>query len=121
MHFRERGHAFQVIRTQYDAQSKKGKNEIVGRIAKANLQISEQLQAALTAEEKKEVNAWLAGYATTQRLKREVAARALTEQMALAEEWFGEAKGDEARILAANLLPAWAHLRTTLKRHNLVD
>jgi hypothetical protein len=47
--------------------------------------------------------------------------RTLSEQLALAEEWFADQKGDDARVLAATLIPAWAHLRVALKRNGLVE
>ena len=59
MHFRERNQVVQIIRTKYDAATKKGKNEIVGRLTKANPKISDELKAALTPEERKEVAAWI--------------------------------------------------------------
>jgi hypothetical protein len=121
MHFRERGQVVQVIRTTYNTGSKKGKAEIVGRLVKANPQITEALEAALTPEERKEVAIWIGGHATTERLKRELAVRTLSEQLALAEEWFADQKGDDARVLAATLIPAWAHLRVALKRNGLVE
>ena len=31
--------------------------------------------------------------------------------MTLAEQWFEAQKGDDARFLAASLVPAWARLR----------
>ena len=70
MHFRERDQVVQIIRTKYDAALKKGKNEIVGRLAKANPKISDELAAALTKEERKEVAAWIEGHANVGRLKR---------------------------------------------------
>lgn len=121
MHFRERGHIVQVIRTTYDSNSKKGKNEIVGRLVKANPVISAELEAALTNEERKEVAAWIKGYATVGQLKKELAARSLPEQLALAEEWFAQQKGNEAHALAASLIPAWVQLRTVLKRNGLIE
>jgi hypothetical protein len=121
MHFRERGQMVQLIRTSYDSDSKKGKSEIVGRLVKANPKISEALEAALTAEERKELEVWIGGHATTERLKRELAVRTLPEQLALAEEWFAEEKDDNARVLAASLVPAWTHLRVALKRNGLVE
>src|SRR5260370_26535794 len=111
MHFRERNQIVQIIRTKYDAVSKKGKNEIVGRLPKANLKVSDELSAALTKEERKEVAAWIEGYATVGRLRRELAVRTLQEQLTIAQEWFAEQKGDDARLLAASLTPAWARLR----------
>jgi hypothetical protein len=121
MHFRERGQIVQIIRTSYDKGSKKGKNEIVGRLAKANPQISEALESALTSKERHELETWIGGHATTERLKRELAVRTLPEQLALAEQWFAEQKGDDARVLAATLIPAWAQLRVALRRNGLVE
>jgi hypothetical protein len=121
MHFRERNQIVQIIRTKYDAAQKKGKNEIVGRLQKANPKLTEELTATLTKEERKEVAAWIEGYATVSRLKREFAARTLHEQLTLAHEWFAEQKGDEARLLAASLVPAWARLRATLRKSGLIE
>jgi len=121
MHFRERNQIVQIIRTKYDAALKKGKNEIVGHMAKANPKIDDKLTAALTKEERKEVAAWIEGYAAVGRLKRELAVRTLQEQLTLAEEWFADKKGDDARILAASLAPAWARLRAVLKKNDLIE
>ncbi len=121
MHFRERDQSVQIIRTKYDAVLKKGKNEIVGRLAKAKPKISEELKAALTPEERKEVAAWISGHATVERLKQELAVRTLQEHMTMAEVWFRDQKSDEARFLAASLIPAWTRLRVTLKKNNLAE
>jgi hypothetical protein len=122
MHFRERHQIVQIIRTKYDPDTKKGKNEIVGRLAKANPQFSEALEAALSKEERKEVAAWIEGHATVQRLRKELAVRNLPEQLALAEEWFADQKGsNDARVLAASLVPAWVQLRLVMKRNSLVE
>ena len=111
----------QIIRTSYDSGSKRGKNEIVGRLVKSNPQISDELKAALSSEERKELAAWIGGRASLERLKRELAVRNLPGQLALAEEWFADQKSDDARVLAATLVPAWVHLRGVLKRNGLVD
>ena len=121
MHFRERDQIVQIIRTKYDAALKKGKNEIVGRLLKAKPLISDELAAVLTKEERKEVVAWVEGYAKITRLKKELAVRTLQEHMAHAEEWFADQKGDDARLLAASLVPAWLRLRATLKKNGLVE
>jgi hypothetical protein len=121
MHFRERNQIVQVIRTKYDAAEKKAKNEIVGRLQKANPKLTDELAAVLTKEERKEVTAWIEGYATVARLKREVAARTLLEQLELAQEWFADQKGDEARLLVASLIPAWVRLRVTMKKNGLIE
>jgi len=121
MHFRERDQIVQIIRTKYDAELKRGKNEIVGRLAKANPKITGELEATLTKEERKEVETWIEGYAKVLQLKRELAVRTLGEQLTLAEEWFTDQKGDDARFLAASLVPAWLRLRAALKKNDLVE
>jgi hypothetical protein len=121
MHFRERNQIVQIIRTKYDAASKKGKNEIVGRLSKVNPKLTDELTSGLTKEERKEVTAWIEGYATVGRLRRELAVRTLTEQLTLAQEWFADQKGEEARFLAASLIPAWARLRSTLRKSGFIE
>src|SRR5450755_1686470 len=116
MHFRERNQIVQIIRSKYDADKKKGKNEIVGRLTKAKPIISDELKAALTPDERKEVAAWINGHASVERLKQELAVRTLQEHMTLAEAWFANKKDDEARFLAASLVPAWMRLRAALKK-----
>ncbi len=121
MHFRERAQVVQLIRTVYDPNTKKGKNQLVGRLAKANPQLTDELKATLTSQERQEVQTWIAGHSTLQRLRREIAVRTLPESLALAEEWFSDKKGDDARFLAATLMPAWIQLRTVFKRNGLID
>jgi hypothetical protein len=121
MHFRERGKIVQIIRTSYDAESKKGKNEIVGRLVKNNLKVPSQVDSALTDKERKEVKAWIEGYGNTERLKKELAVRTLAEQMAVAEEWFKDQKGEDARVLSATLYRSWVQLRMVMKKNGLVE
>ena len=121
MHFRERNQIVQIIRTKYDAATKKGKNEIVGRLMRSKPTISDELKTALTPDERKEVAAWIAGHASVERLKAELAVRTLQEHMTMAETWFENTKGDEARFLAASLIPAWARLRAVLKKSGHVE
>lgn len=120
MHFRERDQVVQIIRTKYDAAKKKGKNEIVGRLVKANPKISDELASALTSEERKAVTAWIEGHAHVANLKRELAVRSLQEQMTLAEEWFMEHADADAQRMVASLLPAWTRLRNVLKKKDLL-
>jgi hypothetical protein len=121
MHFRERNQVVQIIRTKYDAATKKGKNEIVGRLVRANPKISDELKAALTPEERKEVATWITSHASVERLKQELAVRTLQERMTQAEQWFEAQKGDDARFLAASLVPAWARLRAVMKKNGLLE
>jgi hypothetical protein len=40
--------------------------------------------------------------------------------MTLAEGWFREHDGEEAKKLAASLLPAWVRLRAVLKKKDMI-
>lgn len=121
MHIRERGQIVQIIRTKYDAATKKGKNEIVGRMSKSKPQITTELKSALSAQELKEVNEWIASRATVDQLKRDLAVRTLAETMALAEQWFADHKGDDARQLAESVVQAWFRLRSVLKKSGFAE
>lgn len=121
MHFRERGQVVQLIRTTYEPGTKKGKSQIVGRLMKAKPQITDELKKELSTDERKEVATWIEGYGGVVRLKKELAARTLQEQMSLTEDWFAEHKGDDARVVAAGLIPAWVRLRLAMKKGGLID
>jgi hypothetical protein len=89
--------------------------------ADANPKISERPGVTPTEEGgEKRSAAGTASDKMARELKREFAARKLPEHLALAEEWFSRQKGDDARLLAATLIPAWKRLRLALKRHGLL-
>src|SRR5450432_57974 len=121
MHFRERGKIIKIFRSSPEPGSKKGKNVAIGRLKKSNLEISPELDAVLTDKERKEVKSWIESYGSTERLKRELAARTLSEQMVLTEEWFKDQKGEDARLLAATLYRSWVQLRMVIKKSGLME
>jgi hypothetical protein len=121
MNFKESGRFVQIIRSTGDRGTKKGKNEIVGRLIRANPQVSKELNAALSADERKEVASWIARHASVERLKRQLAVHTLPEQLSLAEEWFSQETGETARFLAASLIPAWGRLRAVLRKNGYLD
>ena len=121
MHFREREQSASRLFVPSTMRPQKRENDIVGRLSKNKPAISDDLKAVLTPEERKEVATWIEGYATVARLKRELAVRTLQEQLTPAKEWFAELSANEARFLAASLVPAWTWLRAMLKKNGLVE
>lgn len=121
MHFRLRKKGIQVIRTRYDAASKRAKSEIVGRIPKASLEIPESLAKGCTPAELDEVTSWIEGYSDLSKLKQELAAKSLPEQFALASEWFAQSEGERARGVAMAIQQGWVSLRAQLKKRQLLD
>lgn len=117
MQFRERRKVIQVIRTTYDPELKRGRAEVVGKIDKSDLQITEKLQKNCGAEELAEVTAWLAQRAAEQ---RDAAVRAgaetLPAQMRAAAEYFRNSADAEAQRFADEIRAAWDELKTALRR-----
>lgn len=122
MHFRLRNHIVQVIRTTYDPATKKPRTEIVGRLHRHDAEPGADLLAACTPAELEEVRRWIAGQGRARVVAAEHAALSLTEQMALAGEWFASTPDeDAARRLASELQTQWAALRSVLRRRHLTD
>jgi hypothetical protein len=121
MHFRVRKNAVQVVRTQYDAERKRARSTIVGRVPLTDLKISDEFAAACTPEELTEVRAWLRNYGEFEKLKQEYSAKSLPQSMMLAGGWFRQADPDAARLLAASIQREWVMLRTQLKKRGLIE
>lgn len=59
MHFRERGRVVQVIRTTYDASTKKGRPQIVARLERQKPRVTPEMRQACTPEELVEIKVWI--------------------------------------------------------------
>ena len=122
MHFRFRNNLVQVIRTTYDAATKKPRTEIVGRLSRSAPELGADLRAACTAAEIAEVESWIANNLRARGVAAEHAARTLAEQIDRAAEWFATTPDhDGARLLAAEVQQQWARLRGQLRRAGLIE
>lgn len=117
MHFRQRNRVIQVIRTTYDASTKKPKAQVLGTLNKANPEISDELRLSCKPAELAEVKAYLKNQHQLTRLELEMAARTLVSQMQKAAEWFDTALAStENEVLAAEISRQIPHLRKNLQR-----
>jgi len=122
MHFRIRQNIVQLVRTEYDKETKKPKATIVGRLKRAKPELDEELKKALTPEEITEVERWMATDQRLQALKEEVASLSLAETMELAEQWFARQNGNEdARLVATQVVASWQRLRSQMRKHNALE
>jgi hypothetical protein len=122
MHFRVRKNVIQFVRTNYDQATKKPKAVVVGRVALTEPVISDDLRAALTAEEIVEAENWIKRQHRLTSLREELAALTLAENLSMANRWFARQGESEAASLAmAKLLPELQSLRRTLRNINLID
>jgi len=112
MHFRTRNKTIQVIRTTYDADSKKGKNEIVARMPAANPRINDDMIDSLSSSELQEVEQWLEGRARLDSMQNELAAKTLNEAINKAAKWFAATSNkEEAQTVYAGINQAMRGLR----------
>ena len=122
MHFRQRNNVIQIIRTVYDPETKKGKNEIVGRLNRTRPEISDDLRNTLTTEEVHEVEGWLDGRLRLEHLQAEIAARTLPDALLMATQWLTNPENEEeARNLFAEIQQAMQKLRRAANLAKLID
>ncbi len=122
MHFRLRKNVIQLIRIAYDDAKKKGNNTVIGTVKLSNPVLSDELRLKLTSEEIKAFDVWLNTRHRTDRLREEMAALTLAENMALAEKWF-EREGDSrgAQIVVNDIVPQWHNMRRLLIKKGLLE
>lgn len=117
MHFRTRNRVIQVIRTTYDAASKKPKAQVLGSLNKASPEISDELRLSCKPAELLEIKAYIKNQASLDRLELELAARTLVRQMEKAAQWFDTATAStEHEVLAAEIAAQVPLLRLKLQR-----
>lgn len=93
MHFRDRGKSIQLVRTTYDATTKRPKTQIMGRLSPPGYEVTDELKEGLTPEELQEVTAYSANVAHRQAIEREYAAAHFAESIQAATEWLSVADG----------------------------
>ena len=122
MHFRQRNNVIQIIRTVYDPETKKGKNEIVGRLNRTRPAITDDLRETLTAEELREVENWINGRLRLEHLQAEIAARTLPDTMLLAAQWLSDPDNEEeARSLYVEIQQSMQKLRRAANLAMLIE
>lgn len=122
MHFRLRKNVIQLIRTTYDESKKKGSGTVIGTVALAKPQLSDELRGKLTEEEVAAFEIWAKTQYRTDMLREEIAALTLAETMLKAERWFEREGGsDAARTVAADIVFNWQALRRVLAKNSLLD
>lgn len=122
MHFRVRKNVIQLVRSTYDASLKRGVATVVGTVGLHRPALSDELRAALTAEEAAEFELWLQTQRRADALREELAALSLSQSMLQASKWFAQAGGTPtARTMAAEIVFQWQSLRRELVAQGLLD
>ncbi len=120
MHFRLRKNVVQLVRTTYDADRKKPKTAVVGRMPLNQPKLTRELRKKLTEAEIEEVEEWIDVHYRMSSLKEELAALTLPESIAAANRWFSRnADNPAAAAIIPQLLPALQALRKLLRKQGL--
>ena len=99
MYFRERGGGVQLIRTTYEKDKKRPKQELVGRIARRKLTVPDEVAAKLTEEEKGELASYIERTRSLDLLSRKVDAHTVLRTVTKAIHYAREVEDPEERDL----------------------
>jgi hypothetical protein len=101
MYFRERGGGVQLVRTTYEKDKKRPKQEVIGRMLRRRLTVPDEVAALLTNEEKDELASYVERTRSLDLMRRKVEAHSLlrnvTEAIAYAREVEDPAERDLLR------------------------
>ncbi len=116
MHFRIRSNGIQLIRTTYDADSKRGKSEVVGGVQRRSMKLSDQVAAKLTEEEKQQFDAFAESYRNSVALQAKVYAYQIADIAQQAIAAAEAAEGPDHDMMVANLMAAASEIRGYVAR-----
>ena len=116
MHFRSRGHVVQLIRTTYDAETKRAKSQVVGRVPRSTLALNDDLSSKLTPDERRDFDAFALNYLSSTKLQGKVYAFQLPDIVRQVIEAADEANDPESALIESNLTAAAQEIRAYLSR-----
>ncbi len=116
MHFRIRENAIQLIRTTYDADSKKGKSQSLGTVPRRTMTLSEPTAAKLTPEETAEFEIFVQNYRNSIALQSKAYGYQLCDIVRQAIDAAKTAEGADRDAILSNLALAGQDIRRFLNR-----
>ena len=99
MYFRDRGGSVQLIRTTYEKDKKRPKQEIVGRLARRTLKVPDEVSTLLTEEEKGELASYIERIKSLDLMRRKLEAHTLLRTVTAAIEYAREVEDVAERDL----------------------
>ena len=113
MHFRERGAAIQLVRSNYDPKLKRGKQEIMGRMPRRTLTVEKDVLQKLTESEKQELSDYVERVKSLDQLRLKLAAHDLPRIVSEATQYAAGVTDEAERDLLRRL---FADAIVTLRR-----
>ena len=99
MYFRDRGGSVQLIRTTYEKDKKRPKQEIVGRLARRTLKVPDEVSTLLSEEEKGELASYIERIKSLDLMRRKLEAHTLLRTVTAAIEYAREVEDVAERDL----------------------
>ncbi len=118
MHFRVRLNSVQLVRTNYDAEKKRGRYEVIGSIPQRALVLPEALAARLTPEERHEFETFAVIHLNATALQAKVHALQIVDIVQQALAAAEASTGSERAMMTANLANAGGAIRAFLNRRS---
>ncbi len=117
MHFRPRKNAIQLVRTTYDATTKRGRYATIGNVPKSSLALTDDVAAKLTPEEKQEFETFVTNYRNTTALQAKVYAFQFPEIVQQVFSAVDLVEGKDRDLILSNLSQAIFDIRAFIGRN----
>jgi hypothetical protein len=116
MHFRLRPAAIQVLKSTYDATTKKASNKVVAKIPRATLRVKEEDTKHLTNQEKAEIEVFIERYKNTEALQRRFYAHKLPDIVCDVVRYVSTLEdAAEKEVIASHIAQAMVELRRAMR------
>ena len=116
MHFRVRPAAIQVLKSTYDANTKKTSNTVVAKIPRATLRVKDEDTKNLSNQEKAEIGEFIERYKNTEALQRRFYAHKLPDIVSDVVRYVSTLEdAAEKEVIASRLAQAMVELRRAVK------
>src|SRR5262249_13776615 len=103
-----RGPSIQLVRTTYDAGTKRSKHEVVGRVPRASMLVPGEVAEKLSIEEKAEVEGYIEHAKSVDLLRRKLTAHSLLQTVTEAADYASgvedEAERDQLEVQIAEAI-----------------
>jgi hypothetical protein len=116
MHFRHRPTAIEVLKSTYDADTKKTSNKVVAKIPRTTLRVREEDTKGLSSQERAEIDAFIECYKNTEALQRRFYAHKLPDIVSDVVRYVSTLEdAAEKEVIASLLAQAMVELRRAMK------
>jgi hypothetical protein len=116
MHFRETGRRIQLIRTTYDAETKRSKYNVIGAIPRSTLEIAPAVLARLTEDERTELETFIEAQKNGLLIEGKLYAHRLPHVVALIMDYAATTDSAEKDLILSQMLRASLEIQRFVRK-----